>query len=240
MEQNNLNIWQIITKNWRNIISITLIMCFFASIITIVQPLKYRSTMNLLVIQEGKESLDYYTSSKSAQYLSDILTQVIYSSSFLDNVMNSGFRIDDNFSQDEQKRKKQWQKTVETKVLRDTGIITIDAYSVKRDQAEQIVQAVSYILKTKHTIYHGSGNKVKVTIIDQPITSNWPVKPNIFANLALAFVSGLIIGTWFCYLFPEAKIHINFSLGKNKKKKKEENGEPDAYFTEDGKEVVEL
>ena len=239
MTNNNSNLaLQPIFKNWHNIVTITLLSCFAALIFTVAQPLKYRSSMNLLVIQEGKESLDYYTASKSTQYLSDILAQVIYSTSFYDNVMNSGYKISNTFSESEQKRKKQWQKTIETKVLKDTGIISINAYSTKRDQAEQIVQAVSHVIKTKHSIYHGSGNMVKVSIIDKPITSNWPVRPNLFSNLAIAIILGFFGSLWFNYLFPEAKVNINFSLGK--KRKENNNSEFDDIFDENGKEIVEL
>ena len=244
--ENSNKIWQILAKKWQNILSITLIVCFFASILTITQPLKYKSSMNLLVIQGNTECLDYYSTSKSTQYLSDILTQVIYSSSFFNNVMDSGFRINDNFSQNERKRKKQWEKTIITKVTRDTGIITIDAYSTKRDQAEQIVQAISYVLKTKHSLYHGKGSNVKVKVIDQPITSNWPVKPNILANLAIALVAGLIIGAWFSYLFPETNIKLNLIPNKFKRKKafnhkpQEPKEKVMDIFSEDKKEIAEI
>ncbi|MCX6800533.1 MAG: hypothetical protein NT091_05310 [Candidatus Falkowbacteria bacterium] len=227
MQDTNINtIWQIITTKWRDILNVTLLACILASIITVVQPLKYRSSMNLLVIQEGTVNLDYYTASKSTQYLSDILTQVIYSSSFFDNVMNSGFKINNNFSTDEQKRKKEWAKTVDAAAMKDTGIISVDAYSTDRNQVEQIVQAVSYILKTKNSEYHGSGDSVKVKIIDQPITTNWPVRPNLFSNLAIGAITGLFVGTWLCYLFPAETIDLKFLLNR---KRKEELRETDVF-----------
>lgn len=237
-DSNNNNIWQLLASNWRNILSITLITCILVSILTVSQPLKYRSSMNLLVIQGNAESLDYYSTSKSTQYLSDILTQVIYSSSFFDNVINSGFRINDTFSEDKKKRKKQWEKTITTKTTRDTGIITINAYSTKRDQAEQIVQAVSYILKTKHSIYHGKGSNVTVKVIDKPITSNWPVKPNILTNLAIALVTGILMGSWFVYTYPDSQIKVYLRL-KRKKKSEIKNKEFIDFINEDGKEIIE-
>ena len=239
-EFNQYNNWHKALKNWRNIITITLLSCFAATLFTIAQPLKYRSSMNLLVIQGGKENLDYYTASKSTQYLSDILSQVIYSTSFYDSVMNSGFRITDNFSKSEQKRKKQWQKTIDTRVLRDTGIISVNAYSTKRDQAEQIVQAVSYILKTKHSTYHGSGYQVKVSIIDKPITSNWPVKPNLISNLAIAFLLGIFSSLWFNYLFPEININEHLPLKRKTKYNLKEEKEINEILNENGKKIVEL
>lgn len=206
--QNTQEVIRNIFKNWRNIVIITLIFAILASIVTFSQPLKYGSTMRLLVVQEYSSLTDPFAASKSTQYLSDILSEVVYSTSFLNEVLNSGFSIEDNYSQNEQKRKKQWEKTVTAKPINDTGIIVITAYHTDRMQAEQIARAVSYTLRTKHTLYHGGGEKVSVRVIENAITSNWPVKPNIINNFVLALVFGVIFGSGFVYLFPGYKIRL--------------------------------
>ena len=64
-------------------------------------------------------------------------------SSDLDQVMNSGYDINDSFSTKPEKRKKQWQKTIKSKVLSDTGIIAIDVYQRDRYQTDQLAHARS-------------------------------------------------------------------------------------------------
>ncbi|NQU77454.1 hypothetical protein HQ544_02035 [Candidatus Falkowbacteria bacterium] len=136
--------------------------------------------------------------------------------------MKSGFNINDNFSQDEQKRKKQWHKTIAAKAINDTGIIVINTYHKDRIQAEKIAKAINYTLKTKHDKYHGGGDKVTIRIIDEPITTNYPVKPNLIVNLVLAIISGIILGAIFVYLFPNYRIRL-WKKNKTKKNKTKDN-----------------
>lgn len=208
-----------LAKNWRNVLIIIFILIVATACLTLIQPLKYSSSTQILVVQNYSEAIDSYNSAKSTQYLSGILAEITQSTLFFNDVMESGFNIKDDFSKNEQKRKKQWQKTVNSKTISDTGIVSINVYHENKYQAEQIARAVSYILKTKHNKYHGRGDNVSVRIIDQPIISNWPVKPNIAVNLILSIIFGLIAGASFVYIYPNYKI----KLFKFKKIKKTEN-----------------
>ncbi|MFH0854221.1 MAG: GNVR domain-containing protein [bacterium] len=205
----------------RNIIIITLIFLIFTVLFTFAQPLKYCSSCRILLMQEYISLNDPYAASKSAAYLSDIFAEVARSASFLDEVINSGFNIDKNyFKTNEQKKKKQWEKMINAKAINDMGILEIFIYHEDKNQAEQIANAASYILKTKHNLYHGAGTNVSVKIIDKPITTNWPIKPNIFINLVLALIFGIAIGIGFIYYFPEydlGKYLIGLFFKKNNK-----------------------
>ncbi len=196
------------SKGWKNVLVIILILVVLTLTLSLAQGLKYCSSARLLVVQEYSGVVDPYVASKSTQYLSDILAEVVYSTSFFNDVMKSGFNIDDNFSKDEQKRKNQWNKTVDAKAINDTGIIVINTYHKDRSQAGEIAKAINYTFKTKHDKYHGGGDKVLIRVLDEPITSNYPVKPNLIVNLALAIVSGIILGAIFVYLFPDSKIRL--------------------------------
>ena len=46
---------------------------------------------------------------------------------------------------------------------------------------------------------------IKVSIIDQPLVSNYPVKPNLPYNGAVALVASFIISLFYIYIFPEHK-----------------------------------
>lgn len=207
-KQNSIGLMDII-KGWKNIAIITLVCLMLAAVITVVQPLKYGSDMKLLVVQEYSNLLDPYSASKSTRYLSDILSQVVYSTGFYNEVMNSGFAIDqDYFSDKESKRKKQWETTISARASGDTGIINITAYHTDKVQAEQIARAVAYTLRTKHGMYHGAGDKVSIRVLENAITSNWPVKPNAVVNLTLALVLGILLGASFVYFYPEYEIRL--------------------------------
>lgn len=187
---------------------IVIIFLILAIILSIIQPFKYGSSSQILVIQNFSNQ-DPYLASKSTEYLSNILTKVIYSNSFFANVLNSGYFINKNyFGQTIKNQMKIWNKTVSAKAVNDTGIISLEVYHTDRVQAEMIVRAVVYTLQIKHGLYHGGGNNVSIKIIDEPITSNYPVQPNIILNLSLALALGFIFAGIYVYLFPEAKYNI--------------------------------
>lgn len=217
-----------IYKDKRNIAIITLILLILTLVFTLIQPLKYRASARLLVIQDYSALPDPYAASKSVEYLSGILVEVMHSGSFLNEVMHSGFNIDQSyFSLKPDKKQKQWIKTINAKAISDTGIISIDVYHPNKDQAEQIIQAICNVLEKKHTLYHGGGNKIFLKMIDQPFATNFPVKPNIILNLALAFIFGLSFGIGFVYLYPGYKIKLwsSKSSGNTKLEHSSTNGE---------------
>jgi capsular polysaccharide biosynthesis protein len=200
----------------QTIISITAIFFALTLVITFIQPLKYGSESQILVVQNYAPGTDPYVAAKSNDYLSNILAQVVTSNSFFEEVLNLGLNIDKNyFPTQPDKRLKTWSKTISAKALNDTGIISINVYHTDKYQTEQIARAVNYVIKTKNSMYHGGGNKVNVMTINEPIVSNWPIKPNIILNTLLGIILGLITSLYYIYLFPESQ--YNFSLMPKKK-----------------------
>lgn len=198
----------LISKKKSTMASFVFIFIILAIILTIIQPFKYGSSSQVLIIQ-NTASPDPYTASKSTEYLSNILAKVIYSNSFFENVLNSGYAINKSyFGQTVKDQMKTWSKTVSAKAINDSGIISINIYHTDRSQAELINRAVVYTLQTKHGLYHGGGDNISIKVIDEPITSNYPVQPNLILNFSLALVLGLVFFLTYIYLFPEEKYNI--------------------------------
>jgi hypothetical protein len=148
----------------------------------------------------------------------------VYSSSFYDQVIASKYNIDGNyFSGNYSQQIAKWQKTVATKTQGDTGIIEINVYHPQASEANKIALAVNDILINNNQNYQG-GQNIKVSIIDQPLTSNYPNMPNIFYNIAAALFGSLIISLFYLYIFPEEKYNI-YLFGKRKNKKPKLTGD---------------
>lgn len=180
-----------------------------ASALTFTQPLKYGAYSQLLVVQDFDSDIDPYTGSKSTEYLSNVLARVTESDAFFRDVMTSGFNIDqDYFPERADKKMKLWSKTVDAKAINDTGIISVSVYHEDRYQLEQISRAVNHVLRTKNGQYRGGGNKVAVKVIDEPVISNWPAKPNVILNYGLALAFGTVWSLVYIYLFPEEKYDL--------------------------------
>ncbi len=187
--------------------------------LSLINPLKYSAKSRLLVVQNSN-GVDPYTVSKSNEYLGNLFSQIAYSGSFYNMVLESPYDIDKNyFSGDYNKQIKTWGKTISTKTLSDTGIIEVNIYHPNPYQAQQIALAVNDILINKNSNYQGSGQSIKVNIIDQPLVSNYPVKPNLPQNLVIALMASLLFSLFYIYIFPEERYNIQLWSSKKREKK---------------------
>jgi len=199
--------------NWRIIIIFVLLLTGISFVFSVFQTAKYQSHVKVIVIPKLEKNFDPYTSSKSAEYIAGILNEVIYSSAFLKDVLNSGFYMSDlKFSDNPITRSFEWEKMIEAFSANQKGILEINVYHPGKYQAEQIASAISYVLVNKGNTYHGS-DSVEVRVIDPPITSKDPVTPNILLNLVVGAILGFMAGIGFVYLFPD----YDFTFKKGKK-----------------------
>ncbi|MEI8361590.1 MAG: Wzz/FepE/Etk N-terminal domain-containing protein [bacterium] len=189
-------------KHKRKVFWIIVVLVFLMSfVVTILQPLKFGSESQVLVSQKVEPGTDVYTISKSNEYLSSSLAKVISSNAFFNDTMDSDSEIDKSyFSTDLKGQIEMWRKTVEANTLSDSGIIVINVYHTDRYQAEQIARAINNTLKTKGSNYFNSGTGLYVRVLDEPIVSTWPVKPNILVNLLSGLLLGFSLGLFYVYI----------------------------------------
>jgi len=187
----------------KTVIWITIITVVLALILSLVQPLEYRASGQLLVIQKQTGGFDAYTRAKSAEKIANDLAEIIYTSSFMDNVLASGFNINQQrFSSREDKKRKQWKNKIDVLVAPNSGLIKLNVYDKDKGQAAQIAQGIIFVLTTKSEQYHGGGKEIEIKTVDSPIVSNYPVRPNILVNVILGLVLGLFLSGIYVYLKP--------------------------------------
>lgn len=192
-----------IKKRKNSVIGIILAAILLIGGITFLQPLKY-SVKSRLLISQNLSGADPYTVSKSNQYLSNLFSQVVYSSSFFNLANSSGFNIDVSyFGSDYKSQMKTWQKTIEARSVGDTGIMEIYIYHPNTYQAQQIAIAVNQTLISKSFNYQQGGDQVAISVIDQPLTSSFPVKPNLILNFIVAILLGLTSASLWIYFSTE-------------------------------------
>lgn len=172
------------------IIAITGLFLLLGLLLSLVHPLEYSASNRLLVIQPTTITLDSYSATKSVERISEKLSQIIYTTSFYNKVMNSGFDINkEYFKKDERKKRKQWEDMVETRVSRGSGMLHITVYHQNKAQASQLIGAITQVFHSNGWEYIGSMN-IQINEIDTPLLSKWPVRPHFVLN----GVFGLIIG----------------------------------------------
>lgn len=163
--------------------------------LAVIQTPEYRAVSKVLVIQKQMANQDIYAISKSAQYLTQVLKEGIYSDSFLEKVFDSSSGVDrTDFSLDLKERRKEWKRDIQVTILQDLGAMEIKVFYPDRDKTEKISQAIMTILKENHQFYHGGGDNVEVRILDNPLVSKNPARPNLWLNAAVGATIGLIIG----------------------------------------------
>lgn len=207
----------LLKKKRQTILTIVLVFLMLTLVLSLAQTMKYTVKSRLLVIQNAGTS-DAYVLSKSNEYLGTLFAEIVYSSSFYDQVLSSNYNISQSyFTGSYSQQIKKWQSTVKTKTQGNTGIIEIYVYHPQVSEAKKIALAVNDILMNKNQAYQG-GEGVRINIIDQPIASTFPNKPNLFNNLAIAFFGSLLVSLFYIYIFPEDKYSFSIASGKRKRR----------------------
>jgi len=175
----------------------------FALVLSLVQPLQYRAAMRLLIIQSTSPTLDAFTAVKSSEKVGKNLGRVIGSSSFLERVLLANPKIDQSyFPHDERKRRRIWTRTVESAVAPETSVMEVSVYHALPSQAYAIAEGLGNVLVRDTREYTGSYD-ISVKVIDPPLVSRFPVRPNILLDVLLGFILGALIGGAVEYLRPQ-------------------------------------
>ena len=195
----NMKFTTILKRGQKTITLTTLAFLIIALIVTFAQPLKYKTSAKILVIQEFGPEADPFTVSRLNEYLSTSLANVIQSESFFQQTLNAGFNFDnDYFSGSQRQQMKKWRNAVKARALYDSGLMTITVYHPDSEQAQQLTHAIIKTLATKNNFYHSIQN-VDIRIIDSPSVSVLPVKPNVILNILVGIILGAMIGIWLVY-----------------------------------------
>ena len=184
--------------------------------ISLLFPLRYEAQSRLLITQDTGTA-DAYTVSRSNEYLGNLFSQVARSSSFFDLLADTQYNVDQTYFRGNYEQKiKMWRSTVNTNTLSDSGIIEVKVYHPNPYQAQQIALAVNDILINKNFNYQGNGDRVKINVIDQPLVSSYPVKPNLIQNVILAALFSFIFALFYIYIFPEEEYSWRLFAAKKK------------------------
>lgn len=197
------------------VVGFILIFLIIGLIVSLAQPLKYRSRSRLLIIQPNAS--DAYTVARSNEYIGNLTARVIASGSFLDTLKGSNAVFDRNYFLGTYKDSvKKWNKTVFARSGGDTGIIDIEIYHTNQKEAERLSLAVNNLIVSGSGPYRFNPGENLITVIDQPVVSTFPVKPNLPLNLSLSLLFGFLAGASYVYLFPQ-KISARAQARKREK-----------------------
>lgn len=191
-----------ILNAWPTVFLLSIFGCVLALLLSFTRTLEFSSTTKILIAPK-LGTTDAYTVGRSAELIADNLSTILYTSTFYDDVFNSGYDIDRTYFPDDViKFRKKWNKVVSASVSRSSGILTIRAYHPDVTQAEEIARAVAFVLVTKGWNYV-PGVDIAIQVVDEPVNSRYPVRPNLPVNAVSGLFLGLIGGSGFVLIRAE-------------------------------------
>src|SRR3989339_562857 len=183
---------KVIASFWKLILFAGIVTALVVCAVTVLFPRQYRADAQVLIISQSRYGVDPYTAAKSAERVGENLIQVMKTDDFYQKVRAYGSSLDatnlDKLS--ERQRRIKWQKTVTASVVYGTGMLNISAYNKNADQAKAWAQAASEALSGKGWEY--VGGDVVIKLVNTPVVSRFPVRPNLALNAVLGFVIGAL------------------------------------------------
>ena len=162
-------------------------------------PFEYRADGQVLIITTG-EGLDPYTSVRSSERVGENIQQILTTDDFFQKVMRSAEPFDrsvfENLS--DKKLREAWGESVKSSVRYGTGILDISVYHPEPSEAKRFAGAVMITLADNILEY--VGGEVQVKIVNNPIVTSYPVRPNLIMNMFLGAVMGFLF-MFFAFLY---------------------------------------
>lgn len=150
----------------------------------------YRADTAFLITFKDATQKDYYTVSRSAEYVGKALSEVVVSERFLDAAIEAGLLSPTAFLPDKKERLKQWTDMVSVSRGADYGFLNVRVFGETSRATQRTAKAVTEILTIKTTDFLGDTANVEIKILSGPIVERNPT----FPELMFAAIGGLILG----------------------------------------------
>jgi capsular polysaccharide biosynthesis protein len=205
------NYARVVLHNLRRIIIFGVAVMAVVTGLSFIEPLKYSSSIRMLIIQPAALGYDPYTAIRAAERIGDNLAQVVYTTDFFNKAIAANaarFDIDASYFPDnDAKRRKLWGRMVSARVEPGTGLLNVTVYHPDKDQATQIAQAIAYVMTTEGANYIG-GSALQIRLVDAPLVSRFPVKPNLLVNAFTGLVLGLLFGAVYAIVASSSRKYL--------------------------------
>jgi hypothetical protein len=152
----------------------------------------YRADIDFLVSPKNATGSDYYSLSRSSEYLGKALAQIVVSEKFMEAGFDSGMVDRAEFPIDKKDRLKQWSDTVSVSRGSEGGMLHVRVLAKSGRSVERTAKAVTDILSNKAGEFLGSGSEVDIRILSGPIVDRNPS----FGELVAGSIGGFILGTF--------------------------------------------
>ena len=184
----------ILVRRHRLLLTVGLVFAGASLLITLLFPLQYRADAQVLIISRTRTGVDPYTVVKSAERVGENIAAVMKTDDFFAKVKDQkGYTIDWRpfTNLPERDKRKRWQKTVQASVVYGTGVLNVGAYDENAETARSLAGAVVDTLAARGWEY--VGGDVTIKVVNAPVSTRWPVRPNLIVNVMAGLVAGMLL-----------------------------------------------
>lgn len=169
----------------------------------VVSQKNFKASTDFLVVQDKDGEQDYYSLSKSAEYIGKILSEAVYSDLFIDEVIKTKKVSGEFLPFDKKARIEQWNKIVKVTRNPEVSMLSVTVYGNNREDSVKITEAISQVLTTKSYLFRGSGQNIDVRILSGPIVEKNPSLENIILVILGGFIVGALLSTVLLFYRPK-------------------------------------
>jgi len=185
---------KILVKRYKLLITAGIVGSVLVLILSmLISPLEYRADAQVLIISQSRLGVDPYTVVKSAERVGENLIQIMKTEDFLNKVAEQSLSIYKEFGfQDLETRDKRklWNNSTSASVVYGTGVLNVSAFHKTPETAEKLAKAVVDTLVVRGWEY--VGGDVVIKVINNPVATKYPVRPNLPLNVFAGFVFGIV------------------------------------------------
>lgn len=207
-----INPIKLFKEQYKAIVITGLISALLFLLISLLFPLQYRADSQLIVITKGEEGVDAYTAMRSSEKIGESLMNIVETNDFFAKVASNveNDKIKEKFSGvSEQERRETWSDTVDASLNYGTGMLSVSTYDKDPAQAKKLNKKVLEALLNETEEY--VGQKVNLKVVNPPLVTKYPVKPNLLINTVIGFVIGLISSFGYLWFKRKQEHHFLFS-----------------------------
>lgn len=175
---------------------------------------RFETSVDFLVVQGNAASQDFYTISRSSEYLGKVLSEAIYSERFITAVIETGKVNPEFLPFDKRDRLVTWRHMVTVGKNIELGLLRVSVKSDSEREAVRVMEAVSAVLIEKNALFRGGDEKgVDVRVLSGPITERNPSPKEIIAVVVGGFAFSILLALLFLFLkqqvFLERRAYLN-------------------------------
>jgi len=152
----------------------------------------FKAETEFLVVQNHTGAQDFYSLAKSAEYLSSVFSESIYTELFISEAVKTGKINEELLPFNKRKRLDEWSKIVKTRKDSQKGIITVDVFHDSPKKARDISEAIIEVMTEKNYLFRGEGS-LDVRVLSGPIIERNPSLSNIVMAAGGGFALGVLI-----------------------------------------------